>query len=54
LDEDTVDRGVIIGSGDLLDELQLGAGFGNVDQGTDDVGLVYFVRSCAECKKAKL
>lgn len=40
LDEDTVDCGVIVGSGDLLDELQLGAGFGDIDQGADNVGLV--------------
>jgi hypothetical protein len=48
-----VDRGVIVGSGDLLDELQLSAGFGDINQGTDDVGLAYFVRSCPVCKNAR-
>jgi hypothetical protein len=40
LNENAVDRGVIVGSSDLLDELQLCARFRNVDQGADDVGLV--------------
>lgn len=44
LNEDAVNRGVIVGSGDLLDDLQLRARFGNVDQGADDVGLVNKVR----------
>lgn len=34
-----MDSGVIVGFGDLLDELQLGARFGNIDHGADDVGL---------------
>jgi hypothetical protein len=34
-----VDGGVIVGLGDFLDKLQLGAGFGNIDEGADDVGL---------------
>ena len=39
LDENTVDGGVIVSLGDLLDELQLGARFGDIDQCADNVGL---------------
>ena len=48
-----MDRGVIVGSGDLLNELQLGAGFGNVDQGTDDVGLCILLEATLCANKIK-
>jgi hypothetical protein len=39
LNENTVDGRVIVGLGDLLDQLQLGARFGDIDQSADNVGL---------------
>jgi hypothetical protein len=34
-----VNGGVIVGLGNLLEKLQLGAGLGDVDQSAKDVGL---------------
>lgn len=39
LDQDAMHAGVIVCLGDLLEKLQLGARFGDIDQGANDVGL---------------
>lgn len=39
MDQDAMHAGVIVCLGDLLEKLQLGARFGDIDQGANDVGL---------------
>lgn len=39
--QNAVHSGIIVGQGDLLKNLGLGAGFGEVDDVADDVGLLY-------------